>query len=76
MNGLRSTPEGQGSSLLSSRSSMADAIEKLLTDAGAKVVRGVGDGKPFAVLLIEANGQRHHLRIIDVHGAEHRRLDA
>jgi hypothetical protein len=54
---------------------MADAIEKMLRDDGAKVVRGVGDGKPYAVLLIETpKGERHHLRIIDVSGGEHARF--
>lgn len=73
--GKQATPEGQGSSLFASRHSIADAIEKMLRDEGAKVVRGVGDGKPYAVLLIETpKGERHHLRIIDVAGNEHQRF--
>lgn len=62
-------------SLLASRRSMADAIEKMLRDNGATVVRGIGD-KSIPVLLIETpKGERHHLRIIDVVGGEHRRFE-
>lgn len=68
--------EPKSPSLLASRASMADAIEKMLRDEGATVVRGVGDKKPYAVLLIETpKGERHHLRIIEVSGGEHQRLD-